>query len=176
MATYTYTIFDADPNSSSGTHWPSHQDIEIEADSDEEAVAEVEQVMESEAASLNPSDGYEAGNSIHAIVWADDGEIVGQPSYELTHQDLGTQPKGRWVITDSQGQEIRRRHIDDGAVAYDESGFQIDLDDLTDSPEELADGGYGDRGSRRILIWASEEDAENDDGRNAIASAKWVED
>lgn len=91
VSKYTYTIFDADPQSSSGTEWPSHHDLEIEADSDADAIEEVESVMSVQAAGLNPSDGYEAGESIHAIVWAEDGAIVGQPSYELTHEDLGTE-------------------------------------------------------------------------------------
>lgn len=95
MAKYTYTIFDADPNSSSGTEWPSHTDValetdsELETDSDEEAVDEVRDVMSVEAASLNPSDGYEVGGRIEAIVWNEDGAIVGQPTYDLTAEDLG---------------------------------------------------------------------------------------
>lgn len=89
MAVYTYTVFDADPNSSSGTEWPSHTDVEIEADSDDEAVEGVRDAMRVEAAGLNPGDGYDPDDTIHAIVWSDDGTIVGQPTYVLTHEDLG---------------------------------------------------------------------------------------
>lgn len=177
MAIYTYTIFDADPQSSSGTAWPSHEDIEIEADSDADAIEEVESVMSVEAAGLNPSDGYEAGQSLHALVWSDDGSVVGQPRHELTDDDLGTEPEpaGKWVITNDRGQQIKLGDLDDGVVAYDESGSDVDLDDLSERAEELADAGYGNRASRRILIWESEEDSQNDDGARAIASARWVE-
>lgn len=89
MGKYTFTIFDADPNSSSGTAWDTHTDVELEADSDAAAVAEVLDTMTIEGAGLNPSDGYEVGQSLHAIVWSEDETIVGQPTYELTHEDLG---------------------------------------------------------------------------------------
>jgi hypothetical protein len=91
MAIYTYTIFDANPNSSSGTEWPTHDDIQIEADSDEEVTAEVRDVMSVEAAGLNTSDGYEVGDVLHALVWDADGTIVGTPTYELTAEDLGVE-------------------------------------------------------------------------------------
>lgn len=81
---YTYTIFDANPNSSSGTAWPSHSDVEIEADSDENAVAEVRDVMEIEAAGLSAANGYVAGDCLHAIVWDEDGVIVGMPTHQVT--------------------------------------------------------------------------------------------
>lgn len=89
MATYTYTIFDADPNSSSGTQWPTHEDLEIEADSDDEAIQQVAELMEIEAAGLSPDDDYAVGDRLHALVWADDETIVGAPTYTLTAEDLG---------------------------------------------------------------------------------------
>lgn len=89
--TYTYTIFDANPNSSSGTEWPSHENIKIEADSDDEAIDEVRDVMSTEAAELNTSDGYDVGDTLHAIIWDEDGTIIGTPTYELTAEDLGVE-------------------------------------------------------------------------------------
>lgn len=89
VATYTYTIFDHNPQSSDGNRWPSHEDITLEADSDEDAVEDVRDAMSIAAADLNPSDGYEPGDVIHAIVWGEDDMIVGQPTYTLTHDDLG---------------------------------------------------------------------------------------
>lgn len=86
---YTFTIFDSNPNSSSGTAWDTHTDVELEAASDEAAVAEVRETMGIEAAGLSPSDGYEVGQRLYAIVWDEEGTIVGQPTYELTHEDLG---------------------------------------------------------------------------------------
>lgn len=102
---YTYTIFDSNPNSSSGTEWPTHVDMEIEAASDAEAIEEVRDVMSTEASGLNTSDGYAVGNEIHAIVWSEDGTIVGQPRYELTHEDLG-------VETDEERLARAAKHID----------------------------------------------------------------
>lgn len=89
MADYTYTIFDANPNTSSGTAWPTHQDLDIEAESDEEALAAVRDVMSTEAAALNTEDGYQVGQLLYAIVWDENTVIVGEPTYELTAGDLG---------------------------------------------------------------------------------------
>lgn len=86
---YTFTIFDAAPNTSSGTAWDTHTDVELTAAFDADAVREVREVMASEAAGLSTADGYEVGDAIHAIVWSEDGTIVGQPTYELTAADLG---------------------------------------------------------------------------------------
>lgn len=92
MTTYTYTIFDSDPNASDGGPWPHRSDVELEADSDQEAIDAVLAVMSSEAESLYPSDGYSAGDTLYALVWDSDGMVVGSPTYELTHDDLGTEP------------------------------------------------------------------------------------
>jgi hypothetical protein len=89
MTNYTYTIFDASPHASSGTQWPSHTDVEIEADTDQEAVDAVRDVMDVEAAGLSTDDGYEVGQLIHALVWSEDGTIVGDIRYALTAADLG---------------------------------------------------------------------------------------
>lgn len=89
MATYTYTIFDADPGVSGPTQWSDHEDVEVEADSDSEAAAHVSAILETEAAGLNPSDGYEVGQTIYALVWGDDGAVVRKLSYEITADDLG---------------------------------------------------------------------------------------
>lgn len=89
---YTYTIFDASPQSSSGTEWPTHTDVELEADSDAEAIEEVRDVMSSQAAGLRTEDGYKVGEYIHAIVWDEDGTIIAQPTHELTYENLGVEP------------------------------------------------------------------------------------
>ena len=91
MATYTYTIFDGNPNSGSGTSWPTHTDIEIEADSHEEALDEVRDIMSTEAAGLSTDDDYEVGQTLYSIVWDSDTIIVGEPTYDLTSEDLGVE-------------------------------------------------------------------------------------
>lgn len=93
MATYTYTIFDANPASSSGGAWPSHEDTEIDADSAEDATSAVRAVLETQAAGLSASDGYDVGQRLYAVVWDADETIVGQPTYELTAEDLGVEPE-----------------------------------------------------------------------------------
>ena len=59
--------------------------------------------------------------------------------------------------------------------AADESGFEIDPQDMLDDPETVAGAGYGARETRRILFWASEEESDNDPGQRSIAEARWVE-
>lgn len=85
---YTYTIFDANPNESSGTAWDTHQDVAFVADSDDDARDDVRSVLETEACGLNPEDGYEAGQRLYALVWDEDDILIAQVSYELTEEDL----------------------------------------------------------------------------------------
>lgn len=89
MAHYTYTIFDDNPNSSSGTAWPTHQNIPIESDSDDEAIDAVLHEIGEQAAGLSLDDGYDVGQFLYAIIWDDDGVIVGEPTYKLSAEDLG---------------------------------------------------------------------------------------
>ena len=59
--------------------------------------------------------------------------------------------------------------------AADESGFEVAPQDMLDDAETVADAGYGDRESRRILFWESEQDSDNDPGERSIAEARWEE-
>lgn len=59
--------------------------------------------------------------------------------------------------------------------AADESGFEVDPQEILTDPEAVADAGYGGRETRRILFWESEQDSENDPGQHSIASATWEE-
>lgn len=182
MASYTYTIFDSDPNSSCGTAWDTHQDIEIEADSDDEAIETVRETMSVEAAGLNTSDGYEVGQRLHAIVWDEDETIVGQPTYELTHEDLG-------VPTDEEraAERLARaaKHVDamdlgDDRWAHyaDETArwYVVSADDLAELCDYLDDestGGY----SR----WCADTDSEEmpagwKPNVTAETVAGWIED
>lgn len=92
MATYIYSIYDANPNEVIGTVWPHHDREEIEADSDTEAIEEVESILSSEASGLRPEDGYEVGQRLYAHVW-ESGTIIGYPTYDLTAEDLGVEGK-----------------------------------------------------------------------------------
>lgn len=115
---YTYTIFDGDPNLSSGTAWPSHQDIEIEAEGDDEALTYVLGKMAMEATGLSVSDDYEVGQRLYALVWDEDETIVGQPTYELTAEDLGATKDSvdRW---ESIASYVATFPADDGEGAAD---------------------------------------------------------
>lgn len=86
---YSYTIFDADPQSSSVPAWDTHNGVELEADCDDDVISDVRHVLEIEAARLNEADGYEVGQRLYAIVWDADGIVVEQVSHELTAEDLG---------------------------------------------------------------------------------------
>lgn len=90
-ARYTYTIFDADPDASGPTAWPSHEDIEIEAESDADAKSQVLEILETEAAGLSPVDGYEVGQRIYALIWTPEETVVAKVSHKLTADELGTE-------------------------------------------------------------------------------------
>jgi len=87
-----------------------------------------------------------------------------------------------WLINDNQGSTakfdresmIAMYHECPDLVAIAESGFEVELDDLCDEPEQMADSGYGDRDSRRIVLWESEDESEDDAGANAFASIVWA--
>jgi hypothetical protein len=85
---YTYSIFDSAPARGSASAWPSHDNAEIEADSDDDAIASVLDTMECEAAGLSASDGYEVGQVLYGLVMRDD-QIVGTPMYVITAEDIG---------------------------------------------------------------------------------------
>jgi hypothetical protein len=88
MTTYTYTVYDGDPATSGPCSWPSHDDIEIEAANDEDALAEVRDIVEIAAAGLSIADGYTVGQRLYATVWDADETIVGQVTHDLTAEDL----------------------------------------------------------------------------------------
>ena len=66
-------------------------------------------------------------------------------------------------------------------VAYDESGFEVDLEDFALDclvmNNEIQDAGAIlslTQYIKEIYFWANEEDSENDNGTRAVAVAKWV--
>jgi len=82
-------------------------------------------------------------------------------------------------ITTSTG---RRETIESLIAGYpdlyaaDESGFEIDPQNLMDDPETVADAGYAHRETRRSLFCESARDSENDSGQRSIAAAIWEDD
>lgn len=88
MATYTYSIFDADPSASSVDACAGHDDREVEAEDNETVVRDVRDALEIVAASLSAADGYEVGQRLYALIWDAGGTIVATPTHELTADDL----------------------------------------------------------------------------------------
>lgn len=77
-----------------------------------------------------------------------------------------------WIITDEQNRETTVERLIEqypNLIALDESSFEIDINDFADEPEGLADDGYGNRASRRILFWENADETEND----PVAEAVW---
>lgn len=157
MSGYTYSIFDANPNESGSPAWPSHADEEIEdVESLADAVAHVRDVMETEAAGLNPSDGYGLGQTLYALIWHDGGtETV---TYSITAEDLelGGKETAGWETTasyvstfaddspDGEGAcdvEVQIGCGDDGRWylrTTDDAGGSDDCDDTAYDTEEAA--------------------------------------
>lgn len=100
---WRYSIFDADPQSSTGTVWTDHDNVELDAESDEDAIDQVRELLQDEASGLNISDGYCVGDQIHALVWRDGETIIAQPKYTLTLDDLSVDKDcvERWETVDS---------------------------------------------------------------------------
>lgn len=90
--TYTYSIFDADPNSSSGCVWPDYDHVEIEADDDESAVELAVVAAESAAYECRRDDGYSEGDLLYILVWDADGTLIGDERVEITTDHLGGPP------------------------------------------------------------------------------------
>lgn len=66
MTDFSYTIFDGHPARSGDCAWPSHSDVEIDADSLNEAAEKVEAIMQSEGRSCGE---YAEGSTLWAIIW-----------------------------------------------------------------------------------------------------------
>jgi len=141
LQTYTYTIFDANPHSSSGTAWPTHQDVEIQAESDEGAIEVASDVMSTEAAGLNSEDGYDAGQLLYALVWNDEETIVGEPTYEVTAEDLGLETKAERLARAAK--HIDATDLGDGRWAHyaTETGryYVVSADELAELCDYLDD-------------------------------------
>lgn len=86
---YTYTIFDADPNVSSGGALPDHEDVEIEADDADDALSEARERVARAAKECDRDSSYAAGDRLWVQVWDADGVPVRDASYTITEDDLG---------------------------------------------------------------------------------------
>lgn len=83
-----------------------------------------------------------------------------------------------WTITTSTGRNASIESLMDeydDLYAADESGCEVDPQDMLDDPDKVADAGYCARDTRRILFWATESDSENDPGEKSVAEARWEE-
>ena len=90
MSTYTYTVFDANPHTSSGTAWPHAQELSVEAATDADARKLVLSSLTRMCSTLGLEDGYVPGQRIYTLVWNQDGVLIGNPpTYTLHEHDLG---------------------------------------------------------------------------------------
>lgn len=80
----TYTVFDDDPTTTSGTDWPTARRVEFDYDGD--PARELERVLETAAGSCHPND-YDVGHVLYAIAWRD-GRQVATAQRVLTEEDL----------------------------------------------------------------------------------------
>lgn len=88
MATYTFTIYDANPNQYYGGAWDHMTDVEVEADDPTDAAGQVRARMKAAASELDRSDGYDVGDVLYANIWHADGKCVSTPTYTITEEDL----------------------------------------------------------------------------------------
>lgn len=70
----TYSIFDSDPQASSGTVWPGHDQADLGTADPDQAAAAVRRLIRE--GTYSEADGYEPGDRIHYLVWAPDGTLV----------------------------------------------------------------------------------------------------
>lgn len=78
----TYSVFDADPNSSSSGLWHDRTDVPAEGDTLEEAVAFVRGELAECAEGLRADDGYDVGQRLYALLVDADGTTL-QLSHEI---------------------------------------------------------------------------------------------
>ena len=73
MNTYTYTIFDGNPSSNGPCEWPSHTDIEIEAETHEEALDEALAEADIQGSTCGQ---YSTGDKLWILVWDSEGNQI----------------------------------------------------------------------------------------------------
>lgn len=73
MSTYTMTIFDNEPNASSGNPWPHFTQHGFEARDDEQAVRKATKLTAREGESCGE---YEDNDVLWVSVWGPDGAFV----------------------------------------------------------------------------------------------------
>jgi hypothetical protein len=77
MTTYTYTIFDGRGSNSA---WPSHDDVECEAETPEEVLKEALSEAEIHGEACG---GYDAGDILYVMVWDEVGSVVADGTYVI---------------------------------------------------------------------------------------------
>lgn len=121
MMNFTYSIFDADPDVS-GSAWPSHDDVEIYAEDEDEAIADAVEVAELEGSACG---AYETGDRLWVLVWdADDINIAKRVVIVETAEPGGEQA---WISEITSGTLTSTANQ---VVAYNSAGV-LTLQGLT---------------------------------------------
>lgn len=83
--TYEYNIFD-DPQG--GDPWYPDGDVTVGAESEAEAIEEIEMRLARACRNLPVNAGYTVGQIITAHVWNRNGALIASPTYTLRKQDM----------------------------------------------------------------------------------------
>lgn len=75
MNTYTYTIFDGDPNTSGPCSWPTHENIQTRGRSPESVARRVLEEARKEARACGE---YGTGDALWVTIWQDDQVVLTQ--------------------------------------------------------------------------------------------------
>ena len=86
MTTATYMIYSGDPRVAGGSEYID-EEVTVEVETLQEALGDVRDAMEIEAAGLSPEDGWAPGDRLYAMVWHDGGSECLE--YVVTAEDLG---------------------------------------------------------------------------------------
>lgn len=153
MTQYTYTIFDGNSCRIGTT---------FEAESVGDALAQVAEFLKATASEF-PVWDYPPGHVIHAIIWREDGAVIGSLPHELTVEDLGADKSNvrQWetvatyVDTFSDDSELGEGAVDvEVQVGHCGSAWFVrtrdDMGDIDDAPNDVYD-------SREAAVAAAKE-------------------
>lgn len=73
MSKFTFSIFDGNIYNTSADAWPTHTQLEFEADNDRQAVSAAQELVEQ---AVDASGAYDDGDEVTVHVWDEDGTLI----------------------------------------------------------------------------------------------------